>query len=81
MNTIDRNLDIEMLIVVLRHCSKEIYDAALSCDGYVIARDEHFDGNISKMINLMKRATELINLLYDNNCTITELNVKEANNG
>lgn len=81
MSTTDRNLDIEMLIVVLRHCSKEIYDAASVCDGYMIARDEHFDGNISKRISLMKRATELINLLYDNNCSITELNIKEANNG
>jgi len=81
MSTIDRNIDIEMLKLVLEHCSKEIYDAAISCDGYIIARNEHFDGDISKRINIMKRATELMNLLYDDNCSITELNVKEANNG
>lgn len=80
MSTIHRDIDIEMLILVLEHCSKEIYDAASSCDGYTIARNEHFDEDISKRINLMKRATELINLLYDNNCSITELNVKETNN-
>lgn len=80
MSTIDRDVDIKMLVVVLQHCSKEIYDAASVCDGYTIARDEHFDGDISERINLMKRATELINLLYDNNCSITELNIKEANN-
>lgn len=78
MSTIDIDIDLEMLILVLQHCSKEIYDAASSCDGYVIARNEHF---VSKRISLMKRATELIDLLYDNNCSITELNIKEANNG
>lgn len=77
----DRDNDIEMLKFVLQLCSKEIYDAASSCEGYTIARNEHYDEDISKRINLMKRAVELINLLYDNNCSITELNVKEANNG
>ncbi len=81
MNTIDRDIDIEMLILVLQHCSKEIYDATSSCNGYTIARNEHFDEDISKRISIMKRATELINLLYDNNCSITELNVKEVNDG
>ncbi len=81
MSIIDRDIDIKMLTLVLQHCSKQIYDAASVCDGYAIARDEHFDGNISERINVMKRATVLMNLLYDNNCSITELNVKEANNG
>lgn len=81
MNIVDRNIDIEMLILVLQHCSKEIYDATSSCDGYVIAENEHFDEDIGKRINFMKRAIELINLLYDNNCSITELNVRETSNG
>ena len=68
-----RDIDFEMLKIVLQHCSKEIYDATTKSSGYTIAKNEHYDGDTSSLIDCMKRATELMQAMYDKCCSLTEL--------
>lgn len=82
-----RDIDFEMLKIVLQHCSKEIYDATKH-SGYEIAMSDHYDGDTSSLIACMKRATELMQAMYDKGCSLTELrsdaqqeNSKQENKG
>lgn len=81
MITENRNLDYDMLKVVLQHCSKLIYDATLSHSGSEIARNDHYDGDTSELIAYMERAMELMKAMYEENCSITELGKEESNHG
>ena len=81
MSTENRNLDYNMLKIVLQHCSKSIYDATLSHPGSEIARNDHYDGDTSELIAYMKRAMELMKAMYKENCSITELGKEESKHG
>lgn len=67
-----KDVDFNILKIVLRYCSKEIYDAT-KYSGYEIAKNEHYDGDTSFLIACMKRAIELMQAMYDSGCSLTEL--------
>ena len=81
MTTENRNLDYDMLKIVLQHCSKSIYDATLTHPGSEIARNDHYEGDTSELIAYMKRAMELMKAMYEENCSITALKKEGGSHG
>lgn len=64
----NRDIDMDILTTVIKHCSKEIYEATRSHSGFEIAScaEETMD-----MIILMRRAIELLEALYTENTSLS----------
>lgn len=67
---VKRDMDMEMLKLVIQHLSKEIQDAAISVSGYRMSTE--IDHTISR-IEIMLRAAKLMQELNRRNCSLTEL--------
>jgi hypothetical protein len=67
---IERDTDMEILKVVIKHLSEEINDATICNDGYRMSTE--ICDTISK-IEIMLRAAKLMRELNVRNCSLTEL--------
>lgn len=64
----NRDIDMDILTTVIKHCSKEIYEATRSHSGFEIASCA---GDTLELILLMKRAAELLDNLYTENTSLS----------
>lgn len=64
----NRDIDMDMLATVIKHCSKEIYEATRSHSGFEIASCAE---ETKDMILLMERAIELLDDLYTSNTSLS----------
>lgn len=67
---IERDTDMEILKVVIKHLSEEINDATICNDGYRMSTE--ICDTISR-IEIMLRAAKLMQELNEQNCSLTEL--------